>query len=174
LRPSRTRLAEVVQQAWRQQHAFAVELVRRGEEAVRAAPADAPVWIICGRPYNLYDERCNLHLASLLARMQVTAVPFDCLDVSAEPLDDFPNMYWGSGSRVLRVARRIARTPGMHGVFLSNFGCGVDSFLEHFYRHLVRQTPSLFLELDEHTAEAGLRTRLEAYRSVVHTLDGTP
>ena len=76
-------------------------------------------------------------------------------------------MYWGLGARVLRAARRVARTPNLFGVHLTNFGCGADSFIEHFYRHAIEGKPSLVLELDEHSAVAGLLTRLEAFRNVV-------
>jgi predicted nucleotide-binding protein (sugar kinase/HSP70/actin superfamily) len=54
-------------------------------------------------------------------------------------------------------------------VHLTNFGCGADSFIEHFYRHATEGKPSLVLELDEHSAVAGLLTRLEAYRTVVRS-----
>ena len=45
-----------------------------------------------------------------------------------------------------------------------------DSFIEHFYSHLLREKPPLILELDEHSAVAGLLTRVEAYRNVVKNL----
>jgi predicted nucleotide-binding protein (sugar kinase/HSP70/actin superfamily) len=70
----------------------------------------------------------------------------------------------------LRTAKRIARTPNLYGVHLTNFSCGADSFLEHFYRHILQDKPSLILELDEHSAVAGLLTRMEAYRNVVKNL----
>jgi len=64
----------------------------------------------------------------------------------------------------------IARTPHWYGVHLTNFSCGADSFLEHFYRHILGEKPALILELDEHSAVAGLLTRIEAYQNVVKNL----
>ena len=64
----------------------------------------------------------------------------------------------------------VFRTPNWYGVHLTNFSCGADSFIEHFYRHLLKTKPSLILELDEHSAVAGLLTRVEAYRNVVRNL----
>jgi predicted nucleotide-binding protein (sugar kinase/HSP70/actin superfamily) len=55
-------------------------------------------------------------------------------------------------------------------VHLTNFSCGADSFIEHFYQHILRDKPSLILELDEHSAVAGLLTRIEAYRNVVKNI----
>ena len=100
----------------------------------------------------------------------MTALPMDFLDLDVEDLSDFPRMYWGLGAKILRTAKRIARTPNWYGVHLTNFSCGADSFIEHFYRHILGEKPSLILELDEHSAVAGLLTRIEAYGNVVANL----
>jgi predicted CoA-substrate-specific enzyme activase len=168
-RPSTARLAALVREASGRQEDFARALERRGEELLAATPADEPVWLVSGRPYNLFDERCNLRIGRHLAALGVTALPLDFLALDGEDLADFPGMYWGLGARILRAARRVARTPNLFGVHLSNFGCGADSFIEHFYRHATEGKPSLVLELDEHSAVAGLLTRLEAYRTVVRS-----
>ena len=56
---------------------------------------------------------------------------------------------------------------GVDGVIaVVAFGCGPDSvMLDVLQRHARRQTgkPFMVLTLDEHTAEAGLLTRLEAF-----------
>ncbi len=166
-RPSRARLEALVEAAWERQQAFERGLARRGEELLAATPREEPVWVVSGRPYNLHDERCNLRIGRHLAALGVTALPMDFLDLDAEDLSDFPGMYWGLGARILRAARRVARTPNLFGVHVSNFGCGADSFVEHFYRHATEGKPSLVLEFDEHSAVAGLLTRLEAFRNVV-------
>jgi len=166
-RPSRSRLTAIAREAWERQLEFSRALVRRGEEVLAANPPGEPVWVISGRPYNLYDERCNLKIGRQLAGLGQAALPMDFLDLDAEDLSDFPGMYWGLGARILRAARRVARTPNLFGVHVSNFGCGADSFIEHFYRHATEGKPALVLEFDEHSAVAGMLTRLEAYRNVV-------
>lgn len=168
-RPSKARMAALVRAAWGKQEEFTRSLERRGEELLARTPADEPVWLVSGRPYNLFDERCNLKIGRHLAALGVTALPLDFLALDAEDLTDFPGMYWGLGARILRAARRVARTENLFGVHLTNFGCGADSFIEHFYRHATEGKPTLVLELDEHSAVAGLLTRLEAYRTVVRS-----
>ena len=170
LRPSRARMLEVLKLAWSKQLAFRERMMERGEAILRDIPEDEPVWIVSGRPYNLYDERLNLQLGRQLARLGIRALPMDFLRLDDEDLSDFPRMYWGLGARVLRAAKRIARTRGWYGVHLTNFSCGADSFIEHFYQHILQNKPSLILELDEHSAVAGLLTRVEAYRNVVKTI----
>ncbi len=170
LRPRRSALNKAARRAWAAQEEFQARLLRRGAEVLRDVPAGEPVWIVSGRPYNLHDERCSLGLGRHLAALGITALPLDFLDLAGEELPEFPGHYWGMGGRILRAARLIARDPRLFGLHLSNFGCGPDSFIEHFYRHLLGEKPALILELDEHSATAGLLTRLEAYRNVVGNL----
>jgi predicted nucleotide-binding protein (sugar kinase/HSP70/actin superfamily) len=82
-------------------------------------------------------------------------------------LSDFPSMYWALGAQILRTAKVIGDHPDYFGLHVTNFSCGADSFLEHFYRHIMGDKPYLILELDEHSAVAGVMTRLEAYKNVL-------
>jgi predicted nucleotide-binding protein (sugar kinase/HSP70/actin superfamily) len=170
LRPSWQQVEKAVEKAWERQMAFRRTLLDRGEKILRETLPGQPLWVITGRPYNLHDERLNLQLGRHLGKLGIRALPMDYLDVDSEDLSDFPGMYWGLGAKILRTAKRIARTPNWYGVHLTNFSCGADSFLEHFYRHIMQGKPSLILELDEHSAVAGLLTRVEAYRNVVKNL----
>ncbi|MBP8645070.1 MAG: CoA activase [Syntrophobacteraceae bacterium] len=170
LRPSMGKLEEAVAHAWEAQQSFRKRLVLRGREVLEQAPPGEALWIVTGRPYNLYDERLNLQMGRHLAKRGILAIPMDFLDLDAEDLSDFPQMYWSLGARILRTAKMIARTSHWYGVHLTNFSCGADSFLEHFYRHILGEKPALILELDEHSAVAGLLTRIEAYQNVVKNL----
>ena len=91
----------------------------------------------------------------------------DFIDVTSVDISDFPAMYWGFGAQIVRTAKFIKGQPNYFGLHLTNFSCGADSFLEHFYKHIMGDKPYLILELDEHSAVAGVMTRLEAYRNVI-------
>ena len=91
----------------------------------------------------------------------------DFIDLSSVDLSDFPSMYWGLGARILRATKFIKSHPNYFGLHLTNFGCGADSFIEHFYKHIMGDKPYLILELDEHSAVAGVMTRLEAFKNVI-------
>ncbi|MEJ5366254.1 MAG: acyl-CoA dehydratase activase [Desulfosoma sp.] len=166
-RMGRGRVEAAVRAAWAYQQLFRSRVADLGRSMLAQVPGLEPVWIVTGRPYNLYDERLNLRLGRHLAKLGIWAVPADLLEMDREHLSDFPRMYWGLGARILKSAKRIARTPQWFGVHLSNFSCGPDSFIEHFYRHILEDKPALILELDEHSAVAGLLTRVEAFRNVV-------
>ena len=149
------------------QHRFSMELYRKGREILAGHNPNDPIVLVTGRPYNLYDERLNLRLGRNLSKIGLSALPMDFIDVSSVDLSDFPSMYWGLGAQILRTAKYIKECPNYFGLHLTNFGCGADSFIEHFYRHIMDERPYLILELDEHSAVAGVMTRLEAYKNVI-------
>jgi predicted nucleotide-binding protein (sugar kinase/HSP70/actin superfamily) len=164
---SRREVERAFREAWELQLDFGETLRREGRSFLKSLrPGD--LWVaVSGRPYNLYDERVNLRLGQNLAKLGMKAIPHDFLDTDGIDLSDFPDMYWGLGARILRTAKLVGKTPGCYGLHLTNFSCGADSFIEHFYRHLMGERPYLILELDEHSAVAGMVTRLEAYRNVI-------
>ncbi|MEA1992099.1 MAG: acyl-CoA dehydratase activase [Thermodesulfobacteriota bacterium] len=149
------------------QNQFATELHRKGREILEDQDPDEPIVVVTGRPYNLYDERLNLRLGQNLSKIGITALPMDFIDVSSVDLSDFSSMYWGLGAQVLRTARFVKGHPNYFSLHLTNFGCGPDSFIEHFYKYIMGDKAYLILELDEHSAVAGVMTRLEAYKNVI-------
>jgi len=152
------------------QAAFRRRLIQEGDRVRAAMDEHEPLVVVTGRPYNLYDERLNLRLGQNLGKIGLTALPMDFLDVSAVDLSDFPSMYWGLGAQILRTAKIIKEHDHLFGLHLTNFECGPDSFLEHFYRYIMGDKAYLILELDEHSAVAGVMTRLEAYQNVIENV----
>ena len=161
------KVREALHYAIGRENRFRKAVLQKGTEILDSHPAGEPMVVVTGRPYNLYDERLNLKLGHNMAKIGVKAVPMDFLDVSTVDLSDFPSMYWGQGARILRAAKIVLSNPDFFGLHLTNFSCGADSFLEHFYRHIMGDKPYMILELDEHSAVAGVMTRLEAYKNVL-------
>ena len=77
--------------------------------------------------------------------------------------DDLKDMYWGYGQKILRAAKIIRSHPNLYGIYITNFGCGPDSFITHFFKQIMEGKPFLQLEIDEHSGDAGIITRLEAF-----------
>ncbi len=72
-------------------------------------------------------------------------------------------MYWRYGQKLLEAAEIVAEDPRLFAVYITNFGCGPDSYITHFFRRRLAGKPYLQLEIDEHSAGAGAITRLEAF-----------
>jgi predicted CoA-substrate-specific enzyme activase len=153
--------------ALEKQRQFVTDMQQQGSKILQKLDSDEPIIVVTGRPYTLYDERLNLRLGQNLAKIGLTALPMDFVDVSSVDLANFPSMYWGLGAQILKTAKVVMQNPNYFGLHLTNFGCGADSFIEHFYKFIMGAKPYLILELDEHSAAAGAMTRLEAYKNVI-------
>lgn len=159
--------------AWRKADAtlaaFDRELKRIGA-AFLDKLGDQRAIVVVGRPYSAYDSRTNLNLFATFSRLGIMAIPQEFLDLDGLPIEaDYPNMYWGFGGKILRAARLINQDPRLFGLYLTSFSCGPDSFILHFFNHEMARTnrPYLELELDEHSAGAGVETRLLAFLDVI-------
>ncbi len=86
-------------------------------------------------------------------------LPVETVDIS----DDYANMFWRCGQDILAAAVLIREDPRLSAIYVTNFNCGPDSFLVGYFRHMMQGKPFLELELDEHTADAGIITRCEAF-----------
>ncbi|HON84586.1 MAG TPA: acyl-CoA dehydratase activase [Syntrophorhabdaceae bacterium] len=136
-----------------------------GRRFLSSVKDDEKVMAIIGRPYNSCDAGANLNIHKKLIDLGVKPVPLDMLPLmeGVEEDEDLRDMYWGYGQRILRAAKIVKRHDNFYGVYITNFGCGPDSFITHFFKKTIKGKPFLQLEIDEHSADAGIITRLEAF-----------
>jgi len=155
-----------MQEAFAAQGAFDQSMKEKGCEILDALGPDERLFVLISRPYNGCDNGLNLQLPKKLAELGMEAIPLDMLDVSRAPLSDeslHKSVYWSYGQKILRAAEVIKGDPRLFAIYLSNFSCGPDSFLMTFFKDIMGQKPCLQLEIDEHSADAGVITRLEAF-----------
>ena len=169
------RIREAVTDAMAHQKAFQQALKDKGAEVLSKLSAGEKAFILISRPYNGCDEGVNLQLPRKLAELGMKLLPMDMLDLEDVPLSDpslHGEVYWTYGQKILRAGEVIRRDPRLFAIYLSNFSCGPDSFIQTFFKDLMSQKPCLQLELDEHSADAGVITRLEAFlESLKHYRD---
>lgn len=147
-----------------EQITFENTLQKRGLDILSALPEDKIPLVILGRPYNTGDPFLNLRLVEKLIHLNTIPIPVDFLPLQQENIfDDYKMMYWPNGQKILSATRIINKHPRLFGVYLGNFRCGPDSFLTHYVREEMGGKPYLHLEVDEHSADAGMVTRLEAF-----------
>lgn len=77
--------------------------------------------------------------------------------------EHYQDMFWRGGQDILSAALLIAADPRLQAIYMTSFNCGPDSFILSFFRNLMGNKPFLELEMDEHTADAGVITRCEAF-----------
>ncbi len=145
------------------QLAFDARLLERGRETLEwcAREGIVPV-VVLGRTYTIHDDILNSNVPAILRDQGAIPIPLDAFPVREDaPL--FDNMFWGHGQRILRAAWQIRRTPGVYGIFASNYSCGPDSFTLHLVSDLMDGKPFSILETDGHAGDAGTKTRVEAF-----------
>ncbi|MFC1941640.1 acyl-CoA dehydratase activase [Chloroflexota bacterium] len=138
----------------------------RGQEVLTQLKPDEKAIVIIGRAYNTYDEAMTLNLSEKLRDLNILAIPLDFLphkSMAKEVSAAHPNMYWKAGQKILCAAVMIARDPRLFGLYVTNFACGPDSFLVKFFSKETEGKPFLTIEIDEHSADAGIITRCEAF-----------
>lgn len=159
--------AEAYRVACEKQRAFASEGKQLAEEALRELEKDPSKFavVLFGRPYNAFAGEANMGVPRKFASRGVRVIPFDLLPCEGEECD--PEMFWAQGKMILKAARFVKRHPQLFAAFISNFSCGPDSFVITYFRDIMGIKPSVVLELDDHTADAGLDTRVDAFLDVV-------
>jgi predicted CoA-substrate-specific enzyme activase len=156
------------------QERFYQAIALRGREALEGLREGEKGMVIVGRPYNSCDPAVNLDLPKKLRDLGVLPMPMDFLPLESMAGEEgIGDMYWKYGQKILAAAHLIKNDARLFGIYISNFGCGADSFITHFFRDILKGKPYLQLEIDEHSADAGAITRCEAFLdSLKH--GGTP
>lgn len=161
---SKSKNKQAIQEADKAQIAFERKLEQRGAEVLASLPEDKEVFVILGRPYNTGDPELNLNLIEKLINLDVMPVPVDYMPLKQENIyEDYRMMYWPNGQKILAASRIVAKDNKLNALHIGNFRCGPDSFISHFVREEMKGKPYLHLEVDEHSADAGMITRCEAF-----------
>ncbi|MBN1409572.1 MAG: hypothetical protein JW969_01915 [Spirochaetales bacterium] len=144
------------------------QIGRQALEDLKKTP-DKIAIVVIGRPYNALSEDANKGIPKKFTSRGYVVLPFDMLpfdeEKMGEPHDDY--MHWEIGQQLIRTAQIVKREKQLYGVFITNFLCAIDSLLVTYFRKIMKTKPSLTLELDGHTADAGINTRVEAYLDII-------
>jgi len=147
--------------------------LKRGQEVLAELKDDEYALVIVSRSYNGCDSGANLEMPQKLREMGVLSIPMDFLPLDDVQLsEDWWNMYWGYGQQILSSGEIIAEDARLYPVYITNFGCGPDSFLIRFFQERLGGKPCLVMEMDEHSADAGMITRCEAFLDSIESTRG--
>jgi len=120
--------------------------------------------VMLSRSYMSQDSGANLGITEKLAQLGVVPIPLDFLPLdTVDPKEFSDRPYWSYEGKFIAAAKIIAQDPRLYGLALTNFGCGPNSFILKLVEDIMSGKPMGQLEIDEHAAEAGIVTRLEAF-----------
>jgi predicted nucleotide-binding protein (sugar kinase/HSP70/actin superfamily) len=144
------------------------EALDYGEGKSFSHPAAGDITIgLLGHCYTLNDNIINIGILRNLRELGVVPVTAEMLDQKAieEEAADLPKrMFWTMGKKMVGAALKMNRDPGIDGmIYLACFGCGPDSMVAKIIEQRMSNKPFMLLNVDEHSGEAGVLTRLEAF-----------
>ncbi len=129
---------------------------------------DEAAIVIVGRPYNTFDMGANLAMPRKVAQYGYKVIPVDFMPFSEELVPpEYRGIFWSYGQRIVAALDQVRQSPNLFAIYLSNFSCGPDSFLLSYSEQIMDKKPMLILTMDEHGADTGYITRLEAYLDVI-------
>ncbi|MCK5255035.1 MAG: CoA activase, partial [Deltaproteobacteria bacterium] len=157
-------VTHAINAAFDAQAQFSRAMKKRGEEILDQLGENQIAMVIVSRPYNGCDAGINLNLPQKIADLGVLPIPMDYLPLEQSDLvSEWREMYWKYGQKILAASHFIRSHPSLHAIYITNFGCGPDSFISHFFKKALKDIPYLTIEIDEHSSDVGIITRLEAY-----------
>jgi predicted nucleotide-binding protein (sugar kinase/HSP70/actin superfamily) len=84
-------------------------------------------------------------------------------------------LFWSYGKKLLGSGIEWLKGNEVDGIiFLSSFGCGIDSFVEELIRRFnarKHRLPYAVFTVDEHSGQGGFDTRLEAFIDMLEWRD---
>ena len=144
----------------------------RGNGAAGPAAGEGPVIAVIGHTYLFNDAYISFDLLRRLRERGARVVTSDMLgadqvDRTLSPLES--TTHWSLGNRVIGAAIHYSRREDVDGIiYITPFGCSSDSLIkEYIDANLPRKTPMLILTVDEHSGDAGVVTRIEAFFDMI-------
>jgi len=138
------------------------------EEPSYGNPASNITIAVIGHRYLLYDHHVNHRLLQRLRKMDVNVLLSDRVGkerLLASMSDLVERPYWGYEEEIIGAAAHYLRSDADGLISVSAFGCGPDSVMLELVQRAAKRVGKPFLNLvfDEHTADGGLVTRIEAF-----------
>lgn len=134
--------------------------------------------ILMGHPYNLYDSYMNMNIIKKLKLNGIDVLTPEMINI--EYINAYARRYegkifWTFARKLIGTALYLINRKDIDGmIYVSSFGCGVDSVVADTIERRVRKKsniPFMLLTLDEHTGEGGLNTRIDAFIDMIKWRD---
>ena len=125
---------------------------------------------IAGHPYNVSDPYVNLNLIKKLRDWGADVateemIPHATLEREANRLPK--RLFWSYEREVVGAAFHWMQTKSVDGIiYILSFACGQDSLIQVLLEIEAKKQhgiPLMSLVIDEHSGEAGMITRVEAF-----------
>ena len=128
---------------------------------------------IVGHKYALNDKTLNMGILDKIKEFGFKYIISSEYTRNKHNQESFFNRrkpHWDFAQDMLYSIQKMLEDNQVKGiVFITYFGCGIDAFIEEVFKNDVsNKKPYLCLTLDEHSGEAGLMTRIEAFLDMIN------
>lgn len=144
--------------------------LRLGLKQKAPAPGDGLVVGVAGHLYNIHDPQASLGLIDKINRMGVQPVTVEQVPerlVRGQLKTVSRKVRWDFESRVVGSVLYWSRSVSVAGIiYVNSFACGPGSMIGALIEDELgreKSVPLMTITLDEHSAEGGLITRIEAF-----------
>lgn len=124
-----------------------------------------PAVILAGRPYTTCSSDVNLALPRKIVSRGYHALPADMIPPGFE--NSYPDNVWGFTAQVAHAISWAKAHPNVYICLLSSFSCIPDASVLHLIRKELSGNAFCYLEMDSHTAHAGIETRIGAFLDII-------
>lgn len=126
---------------------------------------------LSGHPYNIYDNYVNMNVIKKLNKLGVGVITEEYIDgkmIDNEVKNLYKKPFWTFTRNNYGFTINATNKSDINGIiYISSFNCGIDSVTIELIKDKVGDYPFLILKVDEHTGEAGLDTRIEAFVDMI-------
>jgi predicted nucleotide-binding protein (sugar kinase/HSP70/actin superfamily) len=128
---------------------------------------------VLGHGYNIYDRYTSMDIIKKISQ-RYRVVTADML--SSELIEEnvsylSKKMFWSLGKRMFGGVNKFINDKNIKGmIYLASFGCGPDSLVGDLSERRVNKKnkkPFMLLNIDEHSGQVGMTTRLEAFLDMI-------
>ncbi|MFX1295794.1 MAG: acyl-CoA dehydratase activase-related protein [Promethearchaeota archaeon] len=129
---------------------------------------------VIGHGYNVHDPYINMNLFKKLREMGAYPITLENLPLrifkKKTIITNTLQNYWGNEEEILSAVNYLFKDKTLDGlIFICSFCCGPDSLIDELITRDSNQLniPYISLVLDEHSGQAGVITRIEAFVDMI-------
>ncbi|WP_163191746.1 acyl-CoA dehydratase activase-related protein [Clostridium thermarum] len=126
---------------------------------------------LMGHTYNVYDNYVNMNIKKKLNKLGIGVITEE--RVNKETIErKIKNLYkkpfWSFAKNSYGASVSLYEEGLVDGIiYISSFACGIDSIVIELIKEHIGDFPFMVLKIDEHTGEAGIDTRIEAFSDML-------
>lgn len=144
------------------------------KQAVSTPKAKSLRFAVLGYSYVVHDDFVSVNMLDKLSKLGVQTITLEQIPahwIKNQSKKLPKNMFWTFSDQLIKAAFHFFEHQDVDGlIYVSTFACGPDSMVIDQLKLEAQKRPEvpfMCITLDEHSGDAGMHTRLEAFTDMV-------